>query len=92
MACGDLRFPVRERCVVAQYARIFNTLRTTMNQEKKAPVLTQQQIKQVIATARAHSQGARNVALLLFSAALGLRDNLKCTYRTVGHEIPGSER
>lgn len=44
-----------------------------MNQEKKAPVLTQQQIKQVIASARAHSQGTRNVALILFSAALGLR-------------------
>ena len=44
-----------------------------MNQERKAPVLTQSQFKQVIATARANDQGNRNVALLYFSAALGLR-------------------
>ena len=44
-----------------------------MNQEKKAPVLTQSQFKQVVATARIHDQGNRNVALLYFSAALGLR-------------------
>ena len=44
-----------------------------MNQEKKAPVLTQTQFKSTIASARAHEQGLRNVALLYFSAALGLR-------------------
>ena len=44
-----------------------------MNHEKKAPVLTQSQFKQVVATARIHDQGNRNVALLYFSAALGLR-------------------
>lgn len=44
-----------------------------MNQEKKAPVLTQVQFKQVVATARTHDQAGRNVALLYFSAALGLR-------------------
>ena len=44
-----------------------------MNQEKKAPVLTQSQFKQVVAAARAHDQGPRNVALLYFSTALGLR-------------------
>lgn len=44
-----------------------------MNQERKAPVLTQSQFKQVVATARANEQGNRNVALLYFSAALGLR-------------------
>ncbi|MEO8059584.1 MAG: site-specific integrase [Burkholderiales bacterium] len=44
-----------------------------MNQEKKAPVLTQSQFRQVVATARTHDQGCRNVALLYFSAALGLR-------------------
>ncbi|MBK7616328.1 MAG: site-specific integrase [Burkholderiales bacterium] len=44
-----------------------------MNLERKAPVLTQSQFKQVVATARARDQGNRNVALLYFSAALGLR-------------------
>ena len=44
-----------------------------MNQEKKAPVLTQTQFKSAIASARAHEQGLRNVALLYSSAALGLR-------------------
>ena len=44
-----------------------------MNQEKKAPVLTQVQFKQVVATARTGDQANRNVALLYFSAALGLR-------------------
>jgi integrase/recombinase XerD len=44
-----------------------------MNQEKKAPVLTQTQFKLAVASARAHEQGTRNVALLHFSAALGLR-------------------
>lgn len=44
-----------------------------MNLEKKAPVLTQSQFRQVLATARVHGQGNRNVALLYFSAALGLR-------------------
>lgn len=44
-----------------------------MNQEKKAPVLTQTQFKSAVASARAHEQGLRNVALLYFSAALGLR-------------------
>jgi len=44
-----------------------------MNNEKKAPVLTQSQFKQVVAAARANEHGSRNVALLYFSAALGLR-------------------
>jgi integrase/recombinase XerD len=44
-----------------------------VNQEKKAPVLTQVQFKQVVATARTSDQANRNVALLYFSAALGLR-------------------
>ena len=44
-----------------------------MNQEKKAPVLSQTQFKSAVASARAHDQGLRNVALLYFSAALGLR-------------------
>ncbi len=44
-----------------------------MNQEKKAPILTQTQFKFAVASARAHEQGLRNVALLYFSAALGLR-------------------
>jgi integrase/recombinase XerD len=44
-----------------------------VNLERKAPVLTQSQFKQVVATARARDQGNRNVALLYFSAALGLR-------------------
>lgn len=46
---------------------------TVVIQEKKAPVLTQAQFKQAVATARTHDQGSRNVALLYFSAALGLR-------------------
>ncbi|MCR5881543.1 tyrosine-type recombinase/integrase [Rhizobacter sp. J219] len=44
-----------------------------MKQERKAPVLTQSQFKQVIAAARANDQAERNVALLYFSVALGLR-------------------
>lgn len=44
-----------------------------MNQEKKAPVLTQIQFKQVVASAKSYDQGTRNVALLYFSTALGLR-------------------
>ena len=44
-----------------------------MNQEKKAPVLTHVQFKQAVATARTCDQASRNVALLYFSAALGLR-------------------
>ena len=46
---------------------------TAVIQEKKAPVLTQAQFKQAVATARTHDQGSRNVALLYFSTALGLR-------------------
>ena len=44
-----------------------------MNLEKKAPVLSQSQFKQVVATTRVNDQGLRNVALLYFSTALGLR-------------------
>jgi integrase/recombinase XerD len=44
-----------------------------MNQEKKAPVITESQFRQVVATARTHDQANRNVALLYFSTALGLR-------------------
>jgi integrase/recombinase XerD len=44
-----------------------------MNQEKKAPVLTENQFRQVVAVARTHAEPARNVALLYFSFALGLR-------------------
>jgi len=44
-----------------------------VNQEKKAPVLTENQFRQVVATARTHDQANRNVALLYFSTALGLR-------------------
>ena len=44
-----------------------------MKQEKKAPVLTQSNFKQVIATARTHEQAERNVALLFISYSLGLR-------------------
>ena len=44
-----------------------------MNLEKKAPVLSQSQFKQVVATTRINDQGCRNVALLYFSMALGLR-------------------
>jgi integrase/recombinase XerD len=44
-----------------------------MNLEKKAPVLSQSQFKQVVATTRINDQGCRNVALLYFSTALGLR-------------------
>lgn len=44
-----------------------------MTQEKKAPILTKSQFRQVVATARTHEQANRNVALLYFSVALGLR-------------------
>jgi len=44
-----------------------------MNGEKKAPILTERQFRQAVATARTHELAARNVALLYFSAALGLR-------------------
>lgn len=44
-----------------------------MRQERKAPVLTQAQFRQVVATTRIGDQAARNVALLHFSFALGLR-------------------
>ncbi|MDO8335166.1 MAG: site-specific integrase [Candidatus Saccharibacteria bacterium] len=44
-----------------------------MISEKKAPVLTETQFRQVVATVRTHEQAIRNVALLYFSVALGLR-------------------
>ena len=44
-----------------------------MQQERKAPVLTESQFKQVMAVARIHAEPERNVALLYFSFALGLR-------------------
>lgn len=44
-----------------------------MNREKKAPILTESQFRQAVATARIHDQANRNVALLYFSFALGLR-------------------
>ncbi|TWB18837.1 integrase/recombinase XerD [Nitrospirillum amazonense] len=44
-----------------------------MVREKKAPVLTESQFRQVVAVARTHDQPHRNVALLYFSVALGLR-------------------
>jgi len=44
-----------------------------MNLEKKAPVITEIEFRQVVATVRTHEQANRNVALLYFSAALGLR-------------------
>jgi len=44
-----------------------------MIREKKAPVLTEAQFRQVVAVARTHDQPHRNVALLFFSVALGLR-------------------
>jgi integrase/recombinase XerD len=44
-----------------------------MTSEKKAPVLTEQQFRQVIAVVRTHEQASRNIALLYFSVALGLR-------------------
>jgi integrase/recombinase XerD len=44
-----------------------------MNSEKKAPVLTESEFRRVIATVRIHEQANRNVALLYFSVALGLR-------------------
>jgi integrase/recombinase XerD len=44
-----------------------------MNSEKKAPVLTETNFRQVLATVRTHEQASRNVALLYFSTALGLR-------------------
>lgn len=44
-----------------------------MSQERKAPVLTQAQFRQALATTRVAGQAARNIALLYFSVALGLR-------------------
>jgi integrase/recombinase XerD len=44
-----------------------------MTSEKKAPVLSIQDFRQVVATARTHDQASRNVTLLYFSVALGLR-------------------
>lgn len=44
-----------------------------MNSEKKAPVLTENEFRRVVATIRTHEQANRNVALLYFSVALGLR-------------------
>lgn len=44
-----------------------------MTSEKKAPVLSMQEFRQVVAAARTHDQGSRNVTLLYFSVALGLR-------------------
>jgi integrase/recombinase XerD len=44
-----------------------------MPEEKKAPVLTESHFRQVVATARTHDESKRNVALLYFSVALGLR-------------------
>ncbi len=41
--------------------------------EKKAPILTESNFKQVISAVRMHEQSARNVALLYFSVGLGLR-------------------
>lgn len=44
-----------------------------MSAEKKAPVLSEQEFRRSVATARIHDQASRNVALLYFSTALGLR-------------------
>lgn len=44
-----------------------------MGQEKKAPVLTDTQFKRLVAVTRGGASGKRNVALLHFSFALGLR-------------------
>lgn len=44
-----------------------------MTSEKKAPVLSVQEFRQVVATVRTHDNANRNVALLYFSVALGLR-------------------
>lgn len=44
-----------------------------MNSEKKAPVLTENEFRRAVATARTHEQASRNVTLLYFSVALGLR-------------------
>ena len=44
-----------------------------MTFEKKAPVLSEREFRQAVATARTHEQAHRNVALLYFSFALGLR-------------------
>src|SRR5579859_3848933 len=44
-----------------------------MNREKKAPVLTESQFRQVVAVARTLDHANRNVTLLYFSVALGLR-------------------
>lgn len=44
-----------------------------MTSEKKAPVLSEQEFRQVVAAVRAHDSVYRNVALLYFSVALGLR-------------------
>lgn len=44
-----------------------------MTSEKKAPVLSAQEFRQVLATVRTRDNANRNVALLYFSVALGLR-------------------
>lgn len=44
-----------------------------MTSEKKAPVLSVQEFRQVVATVRTHDNANRNVALIYFSVALGLR-------------------
>ncbi|MYM84116.1 tyrosine-type recombinase/integrase [Duganella sp. FT50W] len=44
-----------------------------MTSEKKAPVLSVQEFRQVVAASRTHDNANRNVALLYFSVALGLR-------------------
>lgn len=44
-----------------------------MTSEKKAPVLSMQEFRQVIAVVRTYDNANRNVALLYFSVALGLR-------------------
>ena len=42
-----------------------------MSSEKKAPILSEQQFRQVVEAVRTHDQALRNVALLYFSVALG---------------------
>jgi len=44
-----------------------------MTSEKKAPVLSEREFRQVVAVTRTHEQANRNVTLLYFSVALGLR-------------------
>jgi len=44
-----------------------------MTSEKKAPVLSAQDFRLVVAVVRTHEQASRNVALLYFSVALDLR-------------------